>query len=547
MLKPLLWLLFGLQAATTGTIEVFVHVAGTTTPVSDVEVSLNTVTKQKTDEIGRAVFSDLPSGVYRVRAERTGYFRKDESISSLYSLPSSLVARMATSATDSLTISVSPPNWSQRISIGMVEFGSISGRVTDKDGLPLKDVSVSAGSIQYQNGRRILDEWTRTMTNGDGEYSITSLGPGEYYVRADRQGRSYTGTYYPGEIDVMRATWIHVGSGDKISGIDFTPTNLKTFSVSGKVINLPKRTQPDGKTVDAPAVFGLIPHDLGTPDFPFPVQLANEHSGGDGNFLIKGVPVGSWDLVSIVTNDIRSLSEPRRVVGRTQIAVVNEDIKDVVIDINSYAVTGRTRMTGGEPVPIALRAMLIPRDNTPFNFVAHLTRAKTLGFLDGSFVFQPVPPGKYSFQFEELPAGYYLADIRHGGRSISEDGVIEIFNQSPEPFEVVIGRGGGQVTGKVEGLPEGLKLQEYSSARVVLVPAKRRNLMLYQVAALSEDGYFSFSYVAPGEYKVFALKNLPDGAEKSSEFLSRYEALGTSVTVSTGSSRDLLVPMVRND
>jgi hypothetical protein len=111
-----------------------------------------------------------------------------------------------------------------------------------------------------------------------------------------------------------------------------------------------------------------------------------------------------------------------------------------------------------------------------------------------------------------------------------------------------MGRGGGRLNGKVEGLPEKADTEEYRSTRVVLVPAKRRNLTLYQVTNLSSDGRFSFSYLAPGEYKIFALKNLPTGAERSSEFMSRYEALGTYVNISSDSlDKEVLVPLIRNE
>ena len=83
--------------------------------------------------------------------------------------------------------------------------------------------------------------------------------------------------------------------------------------------------------------------------------------------------------------------------------------------------------------------------------------------------------------------------------------------------------------------------------RVALVPSKRGNLLLYQVATLSAGAQFEFAYVAPGDYKVFALKNLPNGAEKSSEFLAPYEALGIPITVSVDSTREVGVPLIRND
>jgi hypothetical protein len=430
----------------------------------------------------------------------------------------------------------------------MFAFGSIEGRITDKNGGPLKDVYVSTGSIHYQSGRRVLDEWTRVRSDAKGEYHVTSLGPGDYYIRAERQNveHGYAGTYYPGETDVQRATWITVRSGDHIGGIDFVVAEPKTFSVSGRVLNVPQRALPDGRTVSANNQFVLL-RDPGIPDFRAPIRLPNGRAGPEGEFFISGVPAGSWELLS-VTQALVSTDEAPRIIGRVPVIIVDEDVRDVVITGDSYSVIGRTRMLEGGIVPIPLRGMLVPRDNTPPSLLFRLTQAITLGFIEGKFEFENVPPGKYSFQFEEVPAGYYLADIRQGALSIYDDGIIEVGSQQTQPLEIVMGRGGGRLNGKVEGLPEKANTEEYRSTRVVLVPAKRRNLTLYQVTNLSSDGRFSFSYLAPGEYKIFALKNLPTGAERSSEFMSRYEALGTYVNISSDSlDKEVLVPLIRNE
>jgi hypothetical protein len=426
----------------------------------------------------------------------------------------------------------------------------------------LKDVYVSTGTVHYQSGRRVLDEWARTRTGANGEYELSSLGPGEYYVRAEQPNveRGYAATYYPGEQDIQRATWITVRPGDQIGGIEFVVEKLKTFSISGRVTNAPKPTLLVGRLVNA-IRFVLLPRDIGTPDYPVPVRLTGGLSSDDGQFSVSGIPAGSWELLAITevitdgprellstTEAIAAALDRPRIIGRVQVEVVDADVRDVVITGESFSVTGRTRMRDGSTVPIPLRGMLEPRDNTPQSLINKLTGASTLGFLDGKFEFGGIPPGKYSFKFEEVPAGYYLADIRQGARSIYDDGIIEVGPQPPLPLEIVMGKGGGRLNGKVDGLPEKPNAQEYGSTRVVLIPAQRRNLTLYQVTTLSQEGRFSFSYLAPGDYKIFALKNLQTGAERSSEFLGRYEALGTSVTIANDSSeKDVLVPLIRND
>ena len=54
--------------------------------------------------------------------------------------------------------------------------------------------------------------------------------------------------------------------------------------------------------------------------------------------------------------------------------------------------------------------------------------------------------------------------------------------------------------------------------------------------------------IAPGDYKIFAWENLPNGAEENAEFLERYETRGKVVTVSAGATiTDFQVDLISDE
>ncbi|HEY2573046.1 MAG TPA: carboxypeptidase-like regulatory domain-containing protein [Verrucomicrobiaceae bacterium] len=132
-----------------------------------------------------------------------------------------------------------------------------------------------------------------------------------------------------------------------------------------------------------------------------------------------------------------------------------------------------------------------------------------------------------------LPADGYVSEMRQGSRSIMDDGIVTVGKTMPDPLEVVISRGGGTIAGTVQDAQH----RPVIGARVFLIPdlPRRGNLLLYKTPASSTMGAFSITGVAPGAYKIFAWDVMPpQGAEQNSEFLSRYDALGTPVIVNTG-------------
>jgi hypothetical protein len=102
------------------------------------------------------------------------------------------------------------------IDFALPPAGRISGRVTDLQGTPMAFVPLYA---QRADSRQIWEEQFWGYTDENGEYVITGLGTGEYWVALMPWfGSVY---YYPGTQDPDQAESVHVVQGEETTGVDF--------------------------------------------------------------------------------------------------------------------------------------------------------------------------------------------------------------------------------------------------------------------------------------------------------------------------------------
>jgi hypothetical protein len=80
--------------------------------------------------------------------------------------------------------------------------------------------------------------------------------------------------------------------------------------------------------------------------------------------------------------------------------------------------------------------------------------------------------------------------------------------------------------------------------RVVLVPGARQRTELYKVTSTDENGLFSFSGIAPGDYKVFSWDALEEYAWFDPELLGQSETRGRSVHVTESSTETVDVTVI---
>ena len=78
--------------------------------------------------------------------------------------------------------------------------------------------------------------------------------------------------------------------------------------------------------------------------------------------------------------------------------------------------------------------------------------------------------------------------------------------------------------------------QPFSGAITVLIPAVRNRMDLYKTATSDQSGQVAFTGIAPGDYKIIAWEDVPQGAYLNADYVQPYEDRGTSVHVDRSSS-----------
>ena len=122
----------------------------------------------------------------------------------------------------------------------MLPAGVIQGKIVDGDGDPLPGINVFVMSPTHQRSP------ANGTTNDLGEYRISDLTAGEYFVMAEiarepalsalkpGEPRVYAPTFYPGTTDRHQATKVQVHPGDE-TGANFGLISSRVFKVRGKV------------------------------------------------------------------------------------------------------------------------------------------------------------------------------------------------------------------------------------------------------------------------------------------------------------------------
>jgi hypothetical protein len=550
------------QLSNTASVEGVVTRLGTGEPLARATVTLSNdrqpsqALSTTTDASGRFSFSNVPPGEYRLQASRQGPY-----------IPAEYGQRKP--GERGIPITIGPGQRITEIRLELAPTGSISGRILDSDGEPLGRVEVQALQSLYQDGHRGLKPVQTVPTNDLGEYRLRLLEPGRYYIRArvlnpqEAQGRlfirppaapltvskgpviPYLGrralengateeyleapVYFPGVIDPGLATPLELGIGENPGGLDFTTASghLPARRIRGKIINS-VTGQPAGN-----AAIVVVPR---TPDSV--VFAAAAQSAGDGSFEIKGVTTGSYFVFAalyaagsvgnaLVNSGIAS--------ARIPIEIAESDLENLpVVVVPNFKIPVRLVFETSDPLA-ALRGVELIRD-TPIGSGLPQGMKSIAG---GVGEIEGIGPGDY--RISRSGPGY-MQSARLGPADVLKDGLH--LDHQPEDFlEIVI----AETTASVEGrVTDGT--QAVSNAVVVLVPSinLRQRTDLYYVAATDGDGQFRIpARIVPGDYRVFAWKDIEPGAWQDPEVLERYEKQGQPLSVTSDSKLNIDVRLVR--
>jgi hypothetical protein len=426
----------------------------------------------------------------------------------------------------------------------MVQGGAIGGRVYDTSGRLLPNVDVQAFRVVYQDGSSVLQAIVSITTDDSGEYRLSRIPPGDYYIGVTPHTRPVaTGiqggkTFYPGVTTITDAAIIAIRGGEDLARMDIGIRTTTSFRISGQVTSYaPVPTDRRGLPLPVSAALMLVNRDTNTPtDWSGAMRVVGNVAlaPASGQFVVNVEP-GSYDLFARVVDPGSSHGTAW---GTTAVEVRDRDVHGLEIIVNRGAdLRGGLRLAGNARVPENVRVVLTPEGSArkipQYQSVA--ARTATVG-PDGDFLIAGVPAGRFRVALTGLSPDLYIADVRRDGQSVFDTG-FDIGGNSPDPIEIVVSTGASAVTGAVLKSP----LKPFAATTVALIPeqTRRENRTLYLSATTDVSGRFKIQGVAPGSYKLFAWESISPNAFLNSGFLSKFEERGHLIQVDQNSAVEM--------
>ena len=484
-----------------------------------------------TDAKGSFTVVDLPPGQYRLKGRRNGY------------LETYYGARRAEGSGTPITLEAGQ-NLSG-LTFKLMPFGVIAGTVRDQDGEPLAGATITVHRLVYEDGRRRMTKGNDSdlVTDDLGQYRVTGLVPGRYYVRADPADRTALSAriqsaksdrpqeallpaLYPGVPDPAAARPVEVGVGARVTGIDITLPRSATQRVTGHA------------TVGAGATLNTIALEYagaGRGDAGYEYQARRKENG---DFEFPAVPPGSYVLAASAqlphkpsADIVEMIMSQMGYTARVPVVVGSTPVDNVQVVLGAPAqIDGRIVVEGGNDAKLAESRLTFDNGvDTPIDVTAH----EDLHFSTG------LGPGRYDIDL--WPGGdYVLRRVRLEGKDITDEG-LTISGPGKIVVEILVGKDAGDIEGAVSD-----KDKPVPGAVVVLIPEPRLRIhrSLFQESETDQSGRFQIKGVAPGTYKLFAWDDIEPGAWWDPDFLKNYEGKGETVTLKPGGHESAALKLI---
>jgi len=411
--------------------------------------------------------------------------------------------------------------------------GAIAGKVVDADGDPLSGVQVTLLLYGYESGKRQLRPSQTQATDDRGEYRLSLLGPGRYYLaakfpqrQADPPGRmhrngpdlDYALTFYPKAPDVSGAAPIDLAPGGEIDGIDFRLQKIRLYHIRGKI------AEYQGSQQMPMAVAARC--EPGEPQI-FNASGASPIAAKDGSFDIPRTAPGAY-CVSAQAN---------RETARQTVTITDRDVDNLTLTMTpTFPVKGSVAVEGA------------PLDNwknfriTLMATVTFQARASAQVRADGSFVLENAQPLTYSLQYDGLPENAYIKSISLNGRE-APDGRINL-TSGADTLKLIVATDTGQVSGSLRSANGG----PAAGAAVVIAaagPSLRQDRI--QSALTDANGNFTLTGIPPGGYQVFAFEQIDINSMAAPEYRQPFESMAASITVHANGHETVDVKVISAD
>jgi hypothetical protein len=480
----------------------------------------------RADGNGHFLFQHVEPGQYKLKAERQGFYA-DESRREYQPV-----------------IEVAAGQSLKDVPVRLMPTAVVAGEIVDEYNDPLQNVDVKLMASRTRLGRMYLAPASHAVTDDRGQYRISGLRPGKYYVVAEMQSKAikdniltnaakgvldqinaaktgkqfkmqlppvspdppftYPPLFYPATGDFHQAQPLVLNPGDEVEA-NFVFTSMPLVSITGRVTN--GMTGGPAGSASVAAYWTEYMDSDGLPARVFPE---------DGRFEIKGVAPGTYILRA-------SFAEKGEAYSGDQTVVVGpHGAQNVEIAaLPDFAASGHVSLAGNLPNPMGrvlvefVGAGLLPSvrasANYPeFKFEAQLRQEK-----------------RYYANVRNLREDYYLKSVAISGHEMPVDNIVVSGRRGN--LELVLSPNGAEIDGMLFDEQE-----QPARGSILLVPdlPDPGPPELLRRAYADSTGKFSFRGVRPGTYRIVALESTEVNEELNQpDFARRVAARGESIIV----------------
>jgi Carboxypeptidase regulatory-like domain len=473
---------------------------------------------------GTYEFVHLPAGAYALSASRSGF--ATHGYGERRAAPAAPVTLADGQALTGIDFSLLPA-------------GVIVGRILDEDDQPFAGATVDALVPRTEQGQPTLASVATAESDDRGEFRLTGLAAGQYYVSAfdpafahvgDETGPlRYSATYYPGVASPDRATPVTVTPGlEPTAGVITIGLKIiRPARVSGR-LSAPNR----GRLLS-----GAVIMTHGDAAMTVPSQDAMILP--DGTFVFSNVAPGRYE--------IRARGE--LVPGATahfatfRVLVEGRDITDVEMTLLPGAtITGTILFEPVKtPKPAAIAGIRVRAPLTDGSTFGDALTGEVLA--NGSYAIRGVMAGNHLVTVEGLPYPWIVKSVISRGQDITDVGLEADARQRFENVAITLTDAASDVSGVVRDA----KGRPAADAMVLVIPLAQqfwhRTSRRFGWLRTDAAGRFRIRGLPEGEYRAVASLDVDENDAFRTAILERLSDAGTPLTLKDLEQRVLDLPL----